>query len=534
MDGPDLLDPTRERRLPARKAREALTFAFAQGGSSDVWNDLFAHATLPDTRFSVDAFARDLFVSDLVAGCRTVPLLGGGRAQLPVKWLERVLCRPPADPAIAEYRRTILRGLLADEARQRELEALHGALGKLFDQLAMVPARNTDILRRRLDILGAVRDCLELMAASFAGADDGLARVPAFAADVLASDGYRALLELLDYDEHLATVDVKVRVGSDGRVRGLALARIEENARSRFARTPIARFVARLVLFFRGYRFDAEELLARAVEQVFEGIEPALLALLQLHYDLAFYLAALGFARQAGKAGMPVCLPTLAGDGAAAFEALWNPLLLAHEKHIVPSDLDLAPPFLTLLTGPNSGGKTRLLQAIGLCQLLGQGGFLVPARAARLVRTDGIFASFGQPPAADASEGRLGTELLRVRALFETLPVGGLVLVDELCSGTNPSEGEDLFQLVLGLLAELEPQGWLSTHFLTLAADLERAPPWPSLGFLQVELDGRGVPTYRFGRGVAKTSLAHETAARLGVTRDDLSALVQRAKSARR
>ena len=33
----------------------------------------------------------------------------------------------------------------------------------------------------------------------------------------------------------------------------------------------------------------------------------------------------------------------------------------------------------TLLTGPNSGGKTRLLQAIALAQLLGQAGFYVPA-----------------------------------------------------------------------------------------------------------------------------------------------------------
>src|SRR5207237_7553874 len=129
-----------------------------------------------------------------------------------------------------------------------------------------------------------------------------------------------------------------------------------------------------------------------------------------------------------------------------------------HEKNVVPCDLvsdrhDL----VVLLTGPNSGGKTRLLQSIGLTQLLGQCGFVVPAATAVIHASEGMFASFGQAPAVDAVEGRLGTELLRVRAMFETLDVGGMVLVDELSSGTNPSEGEEPFQLVVGLLHELEP-----------------------------------------------------------------------------
>jgi DNA mismatch repair protein MutS2 len=174
------------------------------------------------------------------------------------------------------------------------------------------------------------------------------------------------------------------------------------------------------------------------------------------------------------------------------------------------------------------------LQAIGITQLLGQCGVFVPAREATLRAVDGMFVSFGTPPAADAAEGRLGTELLRVRAVFETICVGGMVLVDELCSGTNPSEGEELFRQVVELLLEIEPQAFLSTHFLTAAQNLESKPPSERLAFLQVEIDKNGSPTYHFVPGVAKTSLAQKTAARLGVTRDDLAALVARAKNAPR
>jgi DNA mismatch repair protein MutS2 len=49
--------------------------------------------------------------------------------------------------------------------------------------------------------------------------------------------------------------------------------------------------------------------------------------------------------------------------------------------------------------------------------------------------------------------------------------------------------------------------------------------------FLQVELDGRERPTYRFVPGVAKTSLALATAARLGVTREELEELIAKKKA---
>ena len=119
-------------------------------------------------------------------------------------------------------------------------------------------------------------------------------------------------------------------------------------------------------------------------------------------------------------------------------------------------------------------------------------------------------------------------ELVRIRSLFEKLGVGAMVILDELCSGTNPSEGEEIFELVITLLAELRPQAFITTHFLQFAARIAQKPPVPLLAFLQVELDKNQVPTYRFKAGVAETSLAHRTAARLGVTREELEALVER------
>jgi DNA mismatch repair protein MutS2 len=144
--------------------------------------------------------------------------------------------------------------------------------------------------------------------------------------------------------------------------------------------------------------------------------------------------------------------------------------------------------------------------------VLGQAGLFAPAERAELPWHDGLFASLAIAPDAEQREGRLGTELLRIRRMFEKLEMGALVLVDELCSGTNPAEAE----------------------VLEFAARLARDRPLPGLEFLCVGLDADKHPTYRFERGVAESALAQQTAERLGVTRKELFALVHAASERRR
>jgi DNA mismatch repair protein MutS2 len=191
----------------------------------------------------------------------------------------------------------------------------------------------------------------------------------------------------------------------------------------------------------------------------------------------------------------------------------------------VPCDVRTGPRAITVVTGPNSGGKTRLLQSVAIGQLMAEAGLFAPARVARVPRATGLFASLFEEARADQTEGHLGMELLRIRRLFDELDPDALVVIDELCSGTNPSEGEEIARLVLSLLPELGVRAMVTTHLLQFAAGLTREST-PGLEFLQVELDGAERPTYQFVPGVAKTSLAQRTAARLGVTREELVARI--------
>jgi len=216
-----------------------------------------------------------------------------------------------------------------------------------------------------------------------------------------------------------------------------------------------------------------------------------------------------------------------------ALEGLFNPLLLAAGVHPIACDVRAAPGAVVLVTGPNSGGKTRLLQAIAIAQTFAEAGLFVPVRAGRILRAPGLFASLYEEPRPDAPEGHLGMELLRIRRLFDQLDVGAIVVLDELCSGTNPSEGEEIARLVLSLLPELGVQAFVTTHLLQFAARLAEERPVASIDFLQVELDELERPTYRFVPGVAKTSLAAKTAARLGVTREELLERIESKKRSR-
>jgi DNA mismatch repair protein MutS2 len=168
------------------------------------------------------------------------------------------------------------------------------------------------------------------------------------------------------------------------------------------------------------------------------------------------------------------------------------------------------------------------LQALALSQLLAQAGAFVPASLAVIRPISCMFVSLGEAPHADQKEGRLGMELVRVRKLFEQARRGSLVVLDELCSGTNPSEGEEIFRMLLELLHELEHEVHITTHFLKFAAELQSEAEALGLCFLQVELDAAQHPTYRFVPGVATSSLAQQTAERLGVTREQLRSLIRR------
>lgn len=521
-----LLFPEAKLRLNPRALNETLTFAFATGATGEALDGITNAATAGESLWNEDCFGPDLFLDDFVKRCFATRIDGEQR-KFHRGHLKAVLTHGPSDLAVVRHRQLILAELAARPDLHRHCERTWLAIDELKRLLTSAElSKRMNPVHRQMDILRAVKASFDQIAASFDTSESGLSTLNDFGEEVLGSDGYKHLRDLLDYEAHLATVDVRLRLGFDGELREFEIVRATENKDNPLYSSPLSRFWSRLRMLFRGYRAREREVLGRLLYGVFDGIQRYLVGLFQIQLDLEVLLAALSFRDKAQRKGLAVCLPTLGETAGLKVRALFNPFLLDDEIAPVPCDLDVAPGAIVVITGPNSGGKTRLLQALGLCQVLAQAGLYAPAASATLSSTEGLFVSLIHEAQANAKEGRLGTELLRIRRLFERLSVGSVVLLDELCSGTNPSEGETIFELVVSLLAEVRPLAFISTHFLQFASRLQRDRAHETLDFLQTELDDHLEPTYRFVAGVASTSLAQKTAERLGVTRDALHKLV--------
>jgi DNA mismatch repair protein MutS2 len=529
---PDLLHPTATRRIPVETTKLAIALAFAGGVSGGALAEALDSASLAASTWDPKSFATDLFLPQFVNLCLRVRIEGQSGSAA-TNHLVKLLAQPPSEEAIIHHRRAILAELAASPGLRKELERLYTTLSRFRTLLeGATGVGKWDPNRRQLEILQLIKEIFDCMAEGFLSARSGLHRLAAFGRRVQEDEPYRSLADLLKYDERLATLNLKVRVGADGRIRGFEVLSVQEDEKNPFVSSPWQRWLGKLELFVRGFKFSDGEVMARLIDAVFEGIQDELVPLVQLFGDLEFYLGALGFHDMARAAGLGVCLPELGPpEGPRSLQGLFNPLLLVHGVKPVPCNLTTDRHDTTVLvTGPNSGGKTRLLQSVALAQLLAQSGLFVPARSGTLSLASGLVVSLIEEQRADQTEGRLGTELLRIRGLFECLPPGAMVILDELCSGTNPSEGEEIFELVVQMLAKLAPQAFITTHFLMFAARLEREASIRELRFLQVELGKEHRPTYQFVPGVAATSLAAHAASRLGVTRDQLLALVDRNK----
>jgi len=528
---PDLLHPQAKMSIDAHALGPQLLFAFAGGDASERIRGILADVDHTATRWDPAVFSKHLFIDTWVDHLCGLPLEGRPLEADP-STLRALITRPPSDAAERTFRQDVLKEVANSPTVRDELLEIYRELRRLRVFLLRAPPDGAgESTRRRIQILGVLRAIFERVGASFHGCTSGLQRLRELAIEHTGRESFRRLVDLLDHDRHRATVDLQIRLGGDGRVRTLVVAKIHEDPKNRFYRTPAQRLWAKIGLLLRGYRFSDAELVDRWIDSVYDEIAQIIPGFLQLIGHIELYLVALAFREEARAKGLEVSLPEIE-EGPTKLDGLFNPLLLAQGTRPVPCDLvRRGPGSTTVITGPNSGGKTRLLQSIGLAQLLGQGGLFVPARRAKLRIAPYLFCSLVQEESFDQSEGRLGTELLRIRRMFESAPPGSLIIIDELCSGTNPSEGEEIFMLVIQLLRELEPETFVTTHFLDFAHRLEARSDELKLSFLRVELDEAQHPTFAFAPGVAPTSLAGRAASRLGVTRDELSALVRKHKA---
>ena len=528
---PDLLfDPPLLVSGRAKEAalRETLTFGFARGAERDRLL-LVTEPPLGESHFEKSAFSSDLFLNELVE--RSFKLVAGGKAiESKARYFTKLITHPPKERCCVDYRNSIHEELSDSPQRLTGLVAAYLATVDFRDALCGTEFNQRSVgVRRRIDILMAYRKAIEQLHRACGTSVSGLSRVATWIEDIQTKPAHQALLQLLDFEGGRSVLETRLQAGYDGTLRRFEIVRVSTVQHRAFPRGPLTRLFRSLVSLLKGYRFSEEDVMSHVLDDVFAQLEDEVTIVLGLMQQIEFYLRAAYFCEQAKAKGFSTCVPVFVSAGhGRTIQGLFNPWLLSQKGETpVPCQIHTeAGEAIVIVTGPNSGGKTRLLQSLASAQLLAQAGLPVPAQSAELLWVEQLFLSLIEHVASNQVEGRLGSELLRIRQVFETSGERALILMDELCSGTNPSEGERIFEMVLELLKELGAQVWITTHFLDFALRIQEKQEDGALAFLQVELDQHKRPTYQFISGVAETSLARNTAARLGVTREELRALI--------
>jgi DNA mismatch repair protein MutS len=292
---------------------------------------------------------------------------------------------------------------------------------------------------------------------------------------------------------------------------------------------------------------DLAKLLAKTTKPLadelrrFVAIESRLLV--RLYDDLLFFVSVARLIERMRKAGLPMTRPRIKTDGGTYFSArgMFNLHLALTELSrsddggpldLVANDVDQARERrIAIITGPNRGGKTTYLQAVGIVQVMAQAGLYVPAESVELSPVDAILTHYPAPEAPEKGTGRFGEEAQRMRELVESVSARSLVLLNESFSSTSLGESVYLVEDLMRVFRDVGCRVLYTTHIHQLAQAVDRMNDEvsgdPALVSLVAEIEDQGdgeiTPTFRIVAGPpAGQSYALQLARRFGLSRQQM------------
>jgi len=260
-------------------------------------------------------------------------------------------------------------------------------------------------------------------------------------------------------------------------------------------------------------REEVERILREITGRVGEVVDSALInqeqvVRLDLLHAMARYVADIHGVR-----------PEITEDRKFEIRDARNPVLM-RTKEVVPNDIYFGGENrIILVTGPNAGGKTVTLKTAGLLTLMALTGLHIPAQEGAVIPlVDALYIDIGDRQSLENDLSTFSSHIQRMAAIMEEVTDRSLVLLDELGTGTDPTEGAALARSVLEHLLEKGALAIATTHHGALKAFAHNTPGIvnAAMQFNQDDLS----PTYVMDIGRPGSSYALEIAGRVGLRKD--------------
>lgn len=205
-------------------------------------------------------------------------------------------------------------------------------------------------------------------------------------------------------------------------------------------------------------------------------------------------------------------LPGFSGNTVLNIRKGFHPwLLISHMKSkekVFPLDMELgSEESVLVISGPNAGGKSVAMKTVGLLSCLLLHGYLVPCSESSVFPLfSDLFIEIGDEQSIENDLSTFSSHLSAIRNILQQAGPDSLVMIDELCSGTDVEEGGAIARAVIEELLLRSVKTIVTTHIGELKVYAHQRQ-----GVLNgaMEFDRAGlVPTFRFLKGLPGNSFA--------------------------